>query len=339
MRSGIQHPTGAVFAEYEALTASYSRVSTEAAAWSIQAVLGLGEPPDEARREVAISAGRYLMERSFDLQTDLFVDDPTVKDRTTSFTGCVTALRALNALSRATTDSAYSECADRCARSLQVRMTRVDGSFFTHFKPDSQRAMGDEGGPEQLKATAAFLELAEDQGMAELRGVAERLLQFSLQRHEAFIGQPITDDNEHVARLRKYALFLEGLLPFATVQMDVGAALQSGIIRLESETRELHLDRRPPELLGHLIRLRLLSEVMGLGELDKAQGEAEADSLAEYQLQSTDPSHDGAFGPTPTVTELGTSLRPHPTVVSLQATEFWNEAETDGFRRGWRDLI
>jgi hypothetical protein len=41
MRSGIQHPTGAVFAEYDSLTASYKRVSTEAAAWSIQAVLEL----------------------------------------------------------------------------------------------------------------------------------------------------------------------------------------------------------------------------------------------------------------------------------------------------------
>ena len=99
-RSGIQHPTGAVFAEYDSLTASYRRVSTEAAAWSIQAVLGLGEPPDEARRNVAISAGRYLMERSFDLQADLFVDDPTAEPRLAGFMGGIAALRALSSPSR-----------------------------------------------------------------------------------------------------------------------------------------------------------------------------------------------------------------------------------------------
>lgn len=339
MRSGIQHNTGAVFAEYEALTASYTRVSTEAAAWSIQAILGLGDPPDEERRDVAIAAGRYLMERSFDLQTDLFVDDPSVKTRIASFAGCVGALRALHALGKATGDTAYPECVDRCARSLQVRMTRVDGSFFTHFESESQRAVGDDGGPEQLKASVAFIELAEDQGLGELRTAADKLLQFSLQRHESFLDQATSDEDERIARIRRYALFLEGLLPFVTEQMDAAAALQAGIIRLESETQAIHQDQRPPELLGHLIRLRLLAEVMGLGELDKTQVEAEADALTEYQLQSSDPCMDGAFGPTRIVTELGVSVSAHPTVVALQALEFWDEAETDGFRRSWRDLI
>lgn len=339
VRSGIQHNTGAVFAEYEALTASYTRVSTAAAACSIQAVLGLGDPPDEERRDVATAAGRYLMERSFDLQTDLFVDDPSVKNRTASFAGCIGALRALHALGKVTGDAAYPECVDRCARSLQVRMTRVDGSFFTHFESESQRAVGDNGGPEQLKASAAFIELAEDQGLGELRTAAEKLLQFSLQRHEGFLDQATANDGERVARIRRYALFLEGLLPFATEQMDAGAALQSGIIRLESETQAMPQDQRPPELLGHLIRLRLLSEVMGLGELDRARVEDEADALAEYQLQSSDPCLDGAFGPTRVTTELGVSVSPHPTVVALQALEFWDQAENDGFRRGWRDLI
>lgn len=339
MRSGIQHDTGAVFAEYEALTTSYTRVSTEAAAWSIQAVLGLGDPPDQERRDVAIAAGRYMMERSFDMQSDLFVDDPTVENRQASFEGCASALRALSVLGRTTGDTAYAECADRCARSILVRMTRVDGSFFTHFESGPQRAVGDDGGPEQLKAAAAFIELAEDQGIAELRTAAERLLEFSLQRHEVFINQPAADDGERLDQLRRYALFLEGLLPFAADQLEASAALQSGIIRLESETKSVAADERPPQFLGYLMRLRLLAEALGLGELDKDQVKTEADLLAEYQLQTSDPSLDGAFGPTRDVTEVGVSLPPHPTVVSLQALQFWDEAKTDGFRRTWRDLI
>jgi hypothetical protein len=339
MRSGIQHPTGAVFGEYDSLTASYKRVSTEAAAWSIQAVLGLGEPTDEVRRNVAISAGRYLMERSFDLQSDLFVDDPTAEPRLGSFMSGVAALRALNALWRATGDSAYSECADRCGRSIQVRMTRVDGSFFKQFNASAGHAGGEGGGPEQLKAAAAFLELAEDGGMAELRGVAESLLKFALARHEGFADEYTTDIDARLAKLRRYALFLEGLLPFAAERLEAGSALQAGIVRLEKEAMDVDPAQLPPELLAQPLRLRLFADLMGLGELDRSRAEAEADLLREYQLLSSDPSLDGAFGAVRDTTEIGASLEPHPTVVSLQALEFWNDATGDGFRRTWRDLI
>lgn len=339
MRSGIQHPTGAVFGDYDALTTSYRRVSTEAAAWSIQAVLGLGEPPDKDRRDTAIAAGRYMMERSFDLHTDLFVDDPTAEKRQASFMGCVSALRALNALSRATGDPAYSECADRCGRSIQVRMPRVDGSFFTHYDVATQRASGDTGGPRQLKAAAAFLELAEDGGLAELRGAADQLLKFALKRHEGFLGEASPSLEERLERLRYYALFLEGLLPFAAESLEAGSALQSGIIRLEAAADSIDPDELPPELLAQPLRLRLLADLMGLGELDRVRAQKEAELLMEYQLQSSDPSLDGAFGQVRDTTELGASLAPHPTVAALQALQFWNETETDGFRRSWRDLI
>ena len=339
MRSGIQHPTGAVFAEYDSLTASYKRVSTEAAAWSIQAVLGLGEPPDETRRNIAISAGRYLMERSFDLQADLFVNDPTTEPRLGSFMSGVAALRALNALSHATGDSAYSECADRCGRSIQVRMTRVDGSFFKQFNATGGHAGGEGGGPEQLKASAAFLELAEDAGMAELRNAAESLLKFALARHEGFVSEPSPNLESRLSKLRRYALFLEGLLPFAAERIEAGSVLQAGIISLEQEAKDIDPEQLPPELLAQPLRLRLFADQMGLGELDRSRAEFEADLLREYQLQSSDPSLEGAFGAVRDTTEIGASLEPHPTVVSLQALEFWTDATSDGFRRTWRDLI
>lgn len=339
MRSGIQHPTGAVFAEYDSLTNSYTRVSTEAAAWSIQAVLGLGEPPDESRRNVAIAAGRYLMERSFDLQTDLFVDDPTAEPRLSSFLSGITALRALIALWRVTGDAAYSECADRCGRSIQVRMTRVDGSFFRQFNATAGYPGGEGGGPEQLKASAAFLQLAEEGNMPELRSAAESLLKFALARHEAFVNEPVSNLDARLGKLRDYALFLEGLLPFAAERLEAGSALQAGIVRLEQEARDIDADQLPPALLAQPLRLRLFADLMGLGELDRSRAELEADLLREYQLQSSDPSLEGAFGSVRDTTEIGASLEPHPTVISLQALEFWNDATTDGFRRTWRDLI
>ncbi len=218
-------------------------------------------------------------------------------------------------------------------------MTRVDGSFFPDFEASSQRATGDEAGPDQLKAAAAFLELADDGGMAELRTSAENLLKFAMQRHEGFSNAPTADLEGRLNKLRRYALFLEGLLPFAAERMEAGAALQAGIIRLEAEARETPANELPPELLAQPLRLRLFADLLGLGELDRVRAQEEAELLSEYQLQSSDPCLDGAFGPVLDAMEVGASLTPHPTAVALQALQFWDEAEAGGFRRSWRDLI
>jgi hypothetical protein len=218
-------------------------------------------------------------------------------------------------------------------------MTRVDGSFSRQFNATAGHSGGEGGGPEQLKASAAFLELAEEGGMPELRSAAESLLKFALARHEAFVSEHVSDLDARFSKLRHYALFLEGLLPFAAERLEAGSALQAGIVRLEQEAKDIDAEQLPPELLAQPLRLRLFADLMGLGELDRSRAEFEADLLREYQLQSSDPSLEGAFGSVRDTTEIGASLEPHPTVVALQALEFWNDATTEGFRRTWRDLI
>lgn len=338
LHSGIQSETGAVFSEYQALTRSYSRVSAESAGWYIQALLTLEGDSTGERLEHATKAGQFMMERGFDLQSDLFVSDPSVEQPQADFSSCVVMLRALSALWKASGDAAFKDCADRGARSVLLRLGRVDGSFFPHFDVNQQQPQGERAGLEQLKSAQAFLELSEDLGLSELGHAAELLLKWAMGRREAMLTQTETSADP-LGAWRRYALFLEGLLPFVTERMDIASALQAGVLRLEQALGSIDEETRPPGAAAQLLRLRLFADLYGVVELDRASVEQEAAALAEYQLQSPDPSIDGAFAPRRDATEIGAVLDLHASVVCLQALEFWNETEESGFRRTWRDLI
>ncbi len=336
--SGIQNETGAVFAEYETLTHSYSRVSTEAAAWYVLGLLHIEGDSDGSRREAATKAGKFLMERAFDLQTDLFVADPTVDDRKADFFSCGILLRALLALHRATGDAAYLDCADRCGRSLHLRLSRVDGSFFPHYDIAAQQPQGQDASIGQLKIACSFLELANDAGLGELTDAADQLLTWALSRHESAVSE-LEHASDRAGALREYAYFLEGLLPFLLEKAEAGAALQAGLLDLEKGLEAFDAATRPPELIAQLLRLRLFAETSGVSELDRGRAEGEASALAEYQMQSPDPRLDGAFAPRQDAMEVGPLLSPHPTIAAMQALEFWDTLIHSGFRKSWRDLI
>ncbi len=336
--SGIQNETGAVFAEYETLTRSYSRVSTEAAAWYVLAVIGIEGDPDGSRRGAASKTGKFLMERAFDLRADLFVADPTVEERHAEFFGCGILLRALLALHRATGDRAYLDCADRCGRSMHLRLARVDGSFFPQYDVATQQPRGHEASISQLKIASSFLELGEDAGLGELTTAAADLLTWALSRHESFVSE-LHDSRDRASALREYAFFLEGLLPFLLERSESGVALQAGLLDLEKGLESFDDATRPPGVVAQLLRLRLFAEISGVSELDRGRAEREAASLAEYQMQSPDPRLDGAFAPRQDALESGPLLAPQPTIAAMQALEFWDTLEHSGFRKSWRDLI
>jgi hypothetical protein len=146
---------------------------------------------------------------------------------------------------------------------------------------------------------------------------------------------------DRAASLRRYALFLEGLLPNASRDIGYGRALQSGLLRLESEFDASPLADRRPNLLARLLRLRLYADSLGIIELDHSRAEFEAARVAEHQIQSSDPQLDGAFGAEPPETdvEMPAVVDPETAVVCLQALEMWRQVQDGGFRRGWHELI
>ena len=342
-RSGIQHPSGAVRREYRAYDRAFGPYSAEAGGWYVLGLLGAADGEADEARERAEKAGEFLVEQAIDLATDLVVEEPPANGEPAAgdvrFGSCLVALRALTALWKASGETRYLGCAERCARALQTRMSRVDGSFFSRFDLQSQEASGGSDAEiDQARLALALFDLAESGGYREFEAPAIELLSWALGRHEAALGEsgPFVD---RALVLRRYARFLEGLLPRAAADARVGQTLQSGIMSLESEVAGLPADRRPLSLSAQALRLRLHADSLGIAELDRVAAERETAQLSAAQLRSEDPRLDGGFPAAVGGGDREAVVSAEETAVSLQALAMWTEAESGAFSRSWQDLI
>jgi hypothetical protein len=306
-------------------------------------MLYLGDPDDPKQRRQANRAGRFLLEQAFDLTTDLFISEfpPGGLDgsgtRKASLTGCAAALQALISLWEATSDSAYRECASRCARSLQTRMSRVDGAYFTSYDIDHQSPdFGLEADADQLKLAAAFWRLASDGGLREFEYPAENMARWALVRHESLLPEWLASE-DLVPRIERYALFLEGLLPIAHLDPQASHAFQAGLIKLENGVHEAN-GSSSPQALARLLRLRLYADSFGLIELDEREANREVAELGQRQLRSVHQQLDGAFVQ-PGFTGDSASADAESTVIATQAMLMWEEVGDGGFRDRWQTLI
>ncbi|MEZ5361087.1 MAG: hypothetical protein R2748_01795 [Bryobacterales bacterium] len=334
--SGIQAEDGGVYRGLRAPENEPARISTEATAWYVLALLRVGEP-EGVQLERAEKAGRYLMERARDVTTDLFSEQSEEAGRRVAeFLSSGLVLRALLALAKATGDNTYLTSAQGCARAMQNRMSRVDGSFFAQYDIGMQSPMMEvEGGADQLKVAACFMDLAEE-GFHEFEYPAQLLTRWALDRCESWDPSLASPENR-AQEMNSYGLFLEGLLPTAALDMRTGQALQTGLIRLETAILEAN-GSSTPEGLARLLRLRLYLDAFGMMELDYGRAKAEAEELASRQMSSIDPRFDGAFTVKP-LEDTDRELRPEATAVAVQALEMWDEVDDGGFREHWRALI
>ena len=336
--SGIQSESGGVYRDFHSSDDDFGPVSTEATAWYVLALLGIGEKEGEQRQRAEL-AGRFLVEKARDVTTDLFVSEASEDEqgeKIADFLGSGLVLRALLALAHATGDRHYLECAQGCARAMQNRMSRVDGSFFARYDIAHQSpVMEVEGGVDQMKVAACFLDLAED-GYHEFEYPAELLTRWALSRCESW-DPALAEPEDRANAMNAYGLFLEGLLPTAALDMRSSQALQTGMIRLEQALVQAN-GSSTPEGLARLLRLRLYADALGMMELDYGRAKAEAEELAGRQMQSLDPKLDGAFTVKPDE-DRPRELRPETTAVAVQALDMWDEVSDGGFRESWRVLI
>lgn len=344
--SGIQHDSGGVSREYEVDARRYGPLSAEATAWYILGLIEAAPPVEDVQRERAMQAGQFLLEKAFDLGVDLFVEAPTSNGASpeagdgrpteAGFLGSGVIIRALTALHRLTNDPVYLNCAQSCARALQTRMSRVDGSYFTHF--DIVRQEPFEQGPagvEQLRVAAALRDLAEAGGGYEFEAPAELMTKWALSVQETF-APDVGDEPDPLAAAVRYGRFLEGLLPCAALGGHDGQLLQSGIARIERTLEGCSETAGRVIPLAQVLRLRLYADVFGVAELAYGQAEREAAELAELQRQTSDPRLDGAF----TVESDGRTLVTAESVaVGVQALAMWEQAADGAFRRAWYELI
>ena len=337
--SGIQSENGGVYRDFRSSDEDFGPVSTEATAWYVLALLSIGEKEGEQRQR-AERAGQYLIEKARDVTTDLFCSESSNGEdhgeQVAEFLSSGLVLRALLALAHATGETRYREVAQSCARAMQNRMSRVDGSFFAQYDIAHQSPVMDvEGGVDQMKVAACFLDLAED-GFHEFEYPAQLLTRWGLSRCESW-DPSLAEPEDRASAMNAYGLFLEGLLPTAALDMRTSQALQTGLIRLEQAVTEAN-GSSTPEGLARLLRLRLYADALGMMELDYGRAQAEAEELAGRQMQCPDPKLDGAFTVKP-AEDRPRELRPETTAVAVQALEMWEEVSDGGFRESWRALI
>lgn len=346
--SGIQAAGGGLFRYYCADADEYKKLSTEITAYGIQAYLYLPLPGQPGLLSNALRAGQFLCYDAGDPDSGLFLfevpRDESNPNRTAYFFDCAIIIRGLIALWHATGDPMYLERAERCGGSMMQRMSRVDGSFFPMLDLDSGVPSSGSGhwsrepGVHYLKAGLAFSELAELTSSGQFSNTAQALLHWCLSRQEIFL--PGDADNGRVAdRLHAYCYFLEGLLPFLKKHFECVIALQQGITRVENllaETREA-LERC--DVIAQLLRLRLLSDYIGVVELDASTAAREAESLLAFQLQTEDRRTNGGFSFGRRSGELVCHANPASTVFALQALRMWMQHQAGELRTTWQELI
>jgi len=340
LHSGVQDDGGAVSAGYRAQHREFTEISLEASALFICALLDAGE--DKEHREAAQRAGAFLMERAFDLTCDLFAVE-TEEGKLADLRDNGALIEAFTALFLATKEVSYVECAERCGRAIQTRMTRVDGSLFPAYDLISQTPIqsieggASDSGLDQLKIAKALSGLGEAKGQHEFESTVTMMVKWALAHHEA--SRPRKQDpDEAMEALDGYCRFLEGLLPQAAGDMMAGQTLQSGVLNVEEQLLTFGRELRRSDVVARLLRLRLYTDALGIAELDYAEAQAEAATLAEFQLQSMDPKADGGFAHERRLGRRGPEVDTGATAVALQALSMWEQAEEGAFRRPWQAL-
>jgi hypothetical protein len=228
---------------------------------------------------------------------------------------------------------------------MMERMSRVDGAFFSVVDLSSgvpakisPLKWSVEPGIYQLRVGMAFLQLDEMTSTGTFSKTADRLLDWSLRRYEVFLPQ--NEGPEEVAdHLPGYCYFLEGLLPFIEKRFECAQALQGGIARVEKELESTRQVLEQSATVAQLLRLRLLSDYVGMVELDLPAAEREAAAIPLFQMQTDDRRTNGAFSFGSRNRELIPHANALSTILCLQALRMWNDYKRGELRTTWTELI
>lgn len=348
LTSGIQDESGGVARYYQTDDRSYRNISTVTTGYYISAMLKANENGETEPLDRALKSGRFLVERAFDPNIELFPVEIAADGESSTlearFIDCCIAARALLHLYQATGEHVFLDRAERCGVALRTRMSRVDGSFFPllDLRSGKPGAGTDSWSVEaevyQLKSSLAFLELSDATGNREFNTSTELMLNWCLKTHEGFVRGD--DAPEKVMdRLHAYSYFLEGLLPVASENMKASNALQRGILEVENRMREVAGNYQRCDVVAQLLRLRLYADRIGIMELDAGEAEKEALLIEQFQHQSTDPKVDGGFAFARHGSQFTPHVNPATTAVAVQALAMWEQAEDGAFREPWQALI
>ena len=168
----------------------------------------------------------------------------------------------------------------------------------------------------QLKSALAWRDLGDATGQSALRQPYERMLEYSLATHEAFLpGHP--DRLKVMDRLHAYLYFLEALLPVAD-RPACRQALRTGIDRVAFHLRGIAPEFARSDVYAQLLRMRLYADRLGFVPLNYERAAEEADAIQTFARE------DGGFWFGRRNGDFLPFINPVSAAFSLQALAMWD---------------
>ena len=327
LASGIQEPNGGVARFYRADLNHKLAVSTEITGYTASALMYLHSVTgDESYLDRARRTSRFLARDAWDASADNFpFEHGPGAESMLYFFDCGIIVRGLLAVWRETREQFLLDRAVDCARAMVRDFDAQNEIHPILALPDKTPIPRDwrwsrNPGCYQLKAALAWRDLAAITGEADFDRAFSRHLERSLSDYADFL--PGSPQPERVMdRLHAFCYFLESLLSCVDDER-CAFALADGIAKVAWHLREISPVFARSDVHAQLLRVRLWAfDTLPL-DLDAAQEEAEA--LARFQLESSDPRINGAFSFGTRQGEVIPHINPVSTAFALQALHMWH---------------
>jgi hypothetical protein len=332
LTSGIQEPNGGVARFYRADLGCNRAISTEITGYTASALAYLHSVTgDEAYLERARHTAHFLAREAWDTTTDNFpFEYGAGAESMLYFFDCGIVVRGLMAVWRETREQGLLDrpLLDRAYDCARAMIRDFDTGSELHpilTLPDKTPIARDwrwsrNPGCYQLKSALAWRELAFLNGEADFDLAFSRHLERSLADYGSFL--PGSSEPERVMdRLHAFSYFLESLLSCMDDERCL-FALADGIGQVGRHLREISPVFARADVYAQLLRVRLMASVTLPLDLDEAQEEAEA--LAKFQVNSSDPRTDGGFAFGARNGEIIPHINPVSTAFALQALHMWH---------------
>ena len=303
-------------------------VSTEITGYAVSAFTYLHALTGDGRYlDAAIRAARFLTEIAWDPALRIFPFECSEKPLAYFFDSGI-VIRGLLSLWRVTGEPELLAVATACGRSMASDFAAGKSEYHPILRLPEKDPLprGEQWsrlpGCYQLKSALAWHDLYQVTGEADFRTWYDDLLGVSLRTQESFL--PGVEGERVMDRLHAYCYFLEAILPRVD-RPEVAATLSGGIAKVSGYLRQIGPSFARSDVYAQLLRLRVLAARAGAATLDRAAAEFEADKLAAFQLDDSDPRIAGGFY----FARRGGRLQPHINPVStafgLQALGMWRQ--------------
>lgn len=293
LESYIREADGGVARYHYADRQQNAKVSTEITGYAVSAYSYLHHLTKEQRYlDAAIKSARFLCDKAWDDQSNTMpfeIAGPGEQAYAYLFDlGII--VRGLLSVWRLTGDTSFLGRAQETGLSMAYDFMAEEGMHPILTLPDKQpldydrKRWSRSPGCYQLKSALAWRDLADATGQPALKQPYERMLEYSLATHDAFL--PGHEDPLKVMdRLHAYSYFLEAILPVAD-RPAVREALRTGIDKAAGLLRDIAPKFERSDVNAQILRVRLWADRLGYVPLNHKAAEEEARSLASFENQN-----------------------------------------------------